>query len=182
MKNKRVAWNKGKKGYYTASVETREKISAALMGRKHSPETRKKISLANTGHKGTFTGRRHSEDTKRRISESQKGEKGHWWGKRGENSHRWIADRSQLKVAEDRRTTAYVVWRKLVKDRDGWRCRMASEVCMGDLTAHHILPWRLHPELRYEINNGIALCRYHHPVKYKDEQSMAQHFTELIRT
>ena len=30
------------------------------------------------------------------------------------------------------------------------------------IRAHHILPWRI-VELRYNINNGITLCQFHHP-------------------
>jgi len=43
---------------------------------------------------------------------------------------------------------------------------------MGYKVAHHILPWRDYPEERYNINNGITLCQYHHPRKREDEQML----------
>lgn len=71
------------------SEETREKLSLALRGRKHSREHVKKVALANTGRKCTeetkaklraFTGERsswfgkhHSEETKKKIRETHSG-------------------------------------------------------------------------------------------------------------
>jgi NUMOD3 motif len=82
FKKGNIPWNKGLKGCYTLSEETRRKISEANKGRispnkgKHrSEETRAKISAALIGnkknnvgeHNGMF-GKHHSSRTKLMIS------------------------------------------------------------------------------------------------------------------
>lgn len=49
-------------------------------------------------------------------------------------------------------------WRKAVFKRDNWTCQ-GCEIRGGSLRAHHKKPWSTHPELRYEIDNGITLCK-----------------------
>jgi hypothetical protein len=70
-----IPWNKGKKGLYIPSAETRRKMSKAAKGRRFSDEHRKKISEANKGqipwHKGK-TGV-YSEETLKKMSEWQRG-------------------------------------------------------------------------------------------------------------
>ena len=43
---------------------------------------------------------------------------------------------------------------------------------MGNVVAHHILGFAQYPELRYEVNNGITLCHFHHPRKRIDEEKL----------
>lgn len=76
--------------------------------------------------------------------------------------------------------SAYMEWRKTVKNRDGWKCKISNQDCNGRLEAHHILPWRNFPELRYEINNGITLCHAHHPRRWAEEKRLAPYFIELV--
>jgi len=40
---------------------------------------------------------------------------------------------------------------------------------------------RDYPELRYEVNNGITLCHFHHPRKINDEMKLSPYFQELIK-
>ena len=44
----------------------------------------------------------------------------------------------------------------------------------------HFLGWSLHPELRYEINNGITLCQIHHPHKRAEEQKLIPSFRNMV--
>jgi hypothetical protein len=71
-------------------------------------------------------------------------------------------------------------WRKAVKNRDHWQCRIADENCNGKLEACHILPWSKFPELRYQINNGITLCHFHHPRKREDVEKLSPYFQKLV--
>jgi group I intron endonuclease len=75
----RVPPNKGTKGLYIASEETRRKIGLASAGRTHnvSAETRAKISAAN---KGKTKGRKHSPERRQAIADSITA----WWAKRRE--------------------------------------------------------------------------------------------------
>jgi 5-methylcytosine-specific restriction endonuclease McrA len=55
---------------------------------------------------------------------------------------------------------AYRDWRTAVYARDDWTCRQCGARSNGVyLNAHHIKQWSLHPELRYDVSNGITLCR-----------------------
>lgn len=48
-------------------------------------------------------------------------------------------------------------WARAVISRDGGKCQRCGR---GDieLHAHHIKPYETHPELRWEISNGLTLC------------------------
>lgn len=55
------------------SEETKEKISKTLTGRLESDETRKKKSESKKGDKNFFYGKKHSEESKNKISNTKKG-------------------------------------------------------------------------------------------------------------
>lgn len=106
-----------------------------------------------------------------------KGLKGY---KKGTEHYRWIADRTKLVQKQQRNDYAYVEWRKSVRDRDGWKCKISNGDCLGKIVAHHILPWAKFPELRYEVNNGITLCRFHHPRRREDEMKLSPYFQNML--
>lgn len=47
-------------------------------------------------------------------------------------------------------------WHKAVLTRDHHQCRLCHAT--RKLEVHHILPFRSHPENRWEVSNGITLC------------------------
>lgn len=100
--------------------------------------------------------------------------------KPGELSFHWKKDRSTLVKRQERNDSAYKGWRKSVRDRDGWLCKMVNSDCLGKVVAHHILPWAEFPELRYEVNNGITLCNFHHPRKRDEEMRLSPYFQSLL--
>jgi hypothetical protein len=63
-----------------------------MLGRKHTEETKKKISEFRktcVGEKASMYGKTHSEEARRKLSEFRKtctGERNHMYGRRGENS------------------------------------------------------------------------------------------------
>ena len=100
---------------------------------------------------------------------------------RGEKSCHYKLDRTALRMGDDRFTDyRHKVWAKEVKNRDKWSCRIADNNCDGRLEAHHILPWNNFPELRYEVNNGITLCRHHHPRKKSEVEKLSPYFQKLV--
>lgn len=102
---------------------------------------------------------------------------------KGRKPGNYIEDRSKLaKAKEQRNDTRHHEWSKNVKNRDGWKCKISNGSCSGRLEAHHILSWRSHEELRYEVNNGITLCHFHHPRKRNDEISLSPYFMDLIKS
>jgi len=54
------------------------------------------------------------------------------------------------------------VWRLDVYERDGFTCRKCGDNIGGNLIAHHILPYALYPELRFDVDNGLTLCKRCH--------------------
>jgi predicted phage replisome organizer len=60
----------------------------------------------------------------------------------------------------DRNSDAYKQWRKDVYERDGYKCQKCGT--MKELQAHHIEHWKNNKDLRYDVNNGITLCRRCH--------------------
>lgn len=54
----------------------------------------------------------------------------------------------------------YRKWRTSVFERDNWICQICGS--KGFVQGHHIKSWANFPKLRYEINNGISLCKKCH--------------------
>lgn len=169
------------------SDETKHKMSIAQTGKKRSHETRIKLSLLRKGTK-------LSEEHKRKIGQSHVGnkynlgrkiseqtrEKMRASAKKGCDSPVWV--NGNYKKQDTRNDSAYQGWAKQIKKRDDWKCKINNEECCGRMEVHHILSWRDHPELRYEVNNGITLCHKHHPRKHDDETRLSPYFTSLIKS
>jgi len=81
---------------------------------------------------------------------------------RGENHPNWQGGITPINH-KIRNSLESKAWIKSVKLRDGHKCKIGNKDCSGKLEAHHILSWSEYPELRYQINNGITLCHFHHP-------------------
>lgn len=56
-----------------------------------------------------------------------------------------------------RESTRYVRWRKKVYERDNYTCQECGATGVY-LNAHHIKPFILFPEYRFDLSNGITLC------------------------
>ena len=74
----------------------------------------------------------------------------------------------------------YKKWRKSVYSRDRYRCRFPGCVSKSRLNAHHIRRWADNPLLRFDVSNGITLCRYHHDIVTGKESEYEQLFLNLI--
>lgn len=84
---------------------------------------------------------------------------------KGSNSVFWKGGKTKLsKLARTR--TVYLEWRNKVFERDSYTCQKCKiKSGCGHrvfLHAHHIKEFSLHTELRYEISNGITLCKNCH--------------------
>lgn len=100
----------------------------------------------------------------------------------GEKHPRWIKDRSKVIGRHNRpfHDSSYKQWRKSVLERDEWKCKIADENCRGKIICHHILTWQENPDARYDINNGIALCHFHHPRTREEEKRLAPKLQALL--
>ncbi len=162
------------------------------IGYKHTEETKKKLSKLKKGKPFSGvsydrTGEKLSKEHIEKIRQSHIGKKWSDEGKKkisGKNHYRWIEDRTKLQKYgdsnKDRRSSIYRDWRLNVWKRDGFKCRMSNSDCGGQLEAHHILSYTKYPELRYETNNGITLCKNHHPRRRKEEVQLIPVFKELV--
>lgn len=68
----------------------------------------------------------------------------------------------------DRNSLLYKQWRSAVFQRDNYTCQSCGS--KKNLQAHHIVYWRdcvSNPKLRYDIENGITLCRKCHLKAHK---------------
>lgn len=177
--------------------ETRKKMSESAKKRKREPlseETKRKIGLANSKKKRT-------DEEKLHLSLLKKGKKlpkrSKIWCENLSNAlkgncpsiesreknrksqlKRWYGD-GIIPERENRDNSKYRDWSKEVKKRDNWKCKICGS--SENLEAHHILPWRDFPEERYNINNGITLCKLHHPHKHDKENRLINTFKELIK-
>lgn len=61
-----------------------------------------------------------------------------------------------------KRTTEDREWRYSVLSRDNYTCQGKADEHHSQLHAHHIKSYAKYPELRYDVNNGITLCRSCH--------------------
>lgn len=182
----RKGWNFGLKCPH--SEETKIKIGLGNKGKIRSEETKRKISEIVTANPNMYwKGKKrpevskwlHTEEVAKKISEAQKGKPKPYL--QGDKNWKWIKDRSLVKTG-DRflNDPLQKQWRRAVKDRDRWKCRIADENCSGRLEAHHILPWSKFSELRYKTNNGITLCHAHHPRKANDVAKLSPFFQSLV--
>jgi len=170
-------------GKWVRTPEFRQRMSEMRKGKPISPKWHRTSPAWNKG-------KTLSAAHKASLSAShKKNPQPYWLGKKrpnmtGENHPQWISDRDTLQrygdERKDRRSSAYNAWRKAVWLRDNFACKIANPDCVGRIEAHHILGWKEHPELRYEVNNGITLCHFHHPRKRNDEMRLSPYFKELI--
>lgn len=64
----------------------------------------------------------------------------------------------------ERNMPEYIEWRRSVYQRDNYTCQKCGN--KSDLNAHHIKPWSGYPELRFDVNNGLTLCKDCHSLEH----------------
>lgn len=157
-----------------------------LLNKVVSLETRKKMSDSHKKEKhnqwkGGFP---NCKDCGKKLAvrKSKLGVCGQCKGKyfRGENNPSWKG--GNIIKKNERNDPSYHRWRQSVYYRDNFKCKIENKDCNGRIEAHHILGWSSHPELRYQINNGITLCQTHHPHKRVEEKRLSPYFQDLILT
>ncbi len=75
---------------------------------------------------------------------------------------------------------AYKKWRREVVERDKRKCQYPGCSCKKSLQAHHILPWAEYPALRFNVQNGITLCRKHHDMVWGREKDFIKIFHDIL--
>ncbi len=143
-----------------------------------------------------FTGKHHTDETKALISKNRKGKskgnshgftQGHIpWNKgkphqvhdqewrdkvsaanSGQNHWNWKGGISAENRA-DRNGSKRKEWTMAVFRRDYWTCKTCGfHGQKADMVAHHIIHWSKSKELRFDVSNGITLCRSCHCALHK---------------
>lgn len=69
---------------------------------------------------------------------------------------------------EDRRSAQYKNWKQNVLKRDKYVCQNCGS--KNNLVAHHINPFAIYKEERFDVNNGVTLCQKCHREVHQDER------------
>ncbi len=158
---------KGIPGYWkgkTIPEEARAKMRAARKGMKLSPEHRRNIALASLGRKASesklekMRNRRHSPETIQKMR-----------GRCGEKCPAWKGGISPINAAL-RNSAEGRAWRKSVFIRDNRTCQdcgaKSENGIRVDIHAHHIKSFADFPDLRFDVDNGVTLCRECHGTRH----------------
>ena len=122
--------------------------------KKFSKKHLENMSISHIGNSGYWTGKKRSPELMKRLAylSSQR---------RGSLNPMWKGGITPISHLI-RATRWYKEWRQSVYQRDSYTCQ-----CCGykgkDIVAHHCYPFSQYPEFRFEVNNGITLCRECHP-------------------
>lgn len=105
----------------------------------------------------------------------------------GEKSHLWKGGKTKWNSLL-RQRAKYKEWRKKVFERDNYTCQNKNCLFCGNLkgsflNAHHIKSWNNHPELRYDLENGITYCEEFHIKSKKFHKGIAgkSYFKRFLR-
>ena len=97
---------------------------------------------------------------------------------RGENNYQWNPNKSE----GERNTPEYREWRRKVLIRDEYICQKCGETYWS-MTAHHVLNFKDNASLRYDVSNGVTLCRPCHiefHTKYGFEDNDGEQLIDFI--
>lgn len=155
------------------SEETREKMRLSHLGKKRTEEFCQKNGERTKGKKYSL-GYHHTDEHKQMMSSLKRGVpmsettreklRDAWIRGRenriGENAPAWKGGVTPLNMLI-RNNEETARWRQIVFRRDRWTCQSCG-VKTKDLHAHHIKEFSSHPELRFDENNGITMCRSCH--------------------
>jgi len=129
--------------------EVKQRRSVALREAKRDPQQRQRQSDISRSRWSDPARRKQMSDLMEEIWSDQELRRRHSISMGGDG------DLDRMSIHRDFRK-----WTKSVKERDGRRCQCCDSA--ENLHAHHIKPKALHPELAFDISNGITLCESCH--------------------
>ena len=152
---------------YKHTPETIAKISSTKMGHPVSAETRIRMSVAGRNRlpmnkttrakiSATLMGHPVDVEIRKKISESQRGEKNHCYGKMGDKAPGWKGGITPENY-KIRSGLAMKGWRRAIFMRDNFTCQKCG-VRGAHLHAHHIIPFSVDKDKRFDEDNGKTLC------------------------
>ena len=133
------------KGIFLRTEEHKKHISEALKGRKCSAIHVENNRKAQTGKLCPW------------VTEMNKGHFGS-----GNPNWKGGITRETVRI---RNSFSSFIWRNSVRERDKWTCRRCGSI--KQIHAHHLFNFFDYPALRFDINNGVSLCRECHFIFHK---------------
>ena len=102
---------------------------------------------------------------------------------RGLKHHAYNPNLTDKERIINRETVENIRWRNAVYERDDYTCQVCHDKRGGNLEAHHLNSYTDFPEERYDLSNGITLCkschgRFHHAYTYY--HNTREQFTEWL--
>lgn len=100
-----------------------------------------------------------------------------WDHTRGPNHYNWkggVASENQIQ----RKSKEYQKWRKAVFQREKYTCNVCKHHGKG-LEAHHRKHWAHRPEIRFDVSNGITLCKKCHRIIHQWSKRLAEEYEDL---
>lgn len=154
------------------TIEARQKISKSLMGNhyakgfRHTDETKRKVSLASKRQDHSWKlGLKRSEQSCKKQGETlhknwQEGKYIKLNRAKGEHHWNW---KGGINPVNDtiRKSTEMKLVKRACFERDSFTCQECNQIG-GELSAHHIKPFSLFPELRFALDNLVTLCKSCH--------------------
>ena len=148
-----VAWNKGLKGVNQQSDEAKEKHRIA--GKKNRPI-------------GIF---HHTEETKRLLSEKSRLNNPRYWlgkiGMVGSLNPRYNPNLTTEDRVDRRNVAETIAWGEAVKERDNYTCQVCQRRGVY-LHSHHKIPFAMSKAGRYNVTNGITICKECHTTFHRE--------------
>jgi predicted restriction endonuclease len=77
-----------------------------------------------------------------------------------------------LDSVEARRSSDYMKWHDAVLERDNYTCFICGNIDRNNKQPHHLNRWRDYPEQRFDIDNGICVCKKHHHILTSTEKKV----------
>jgi len=142
-------------GLKKSAAYLREKQRKNATGRVLSEESREKIRQKALGRIYSKDSVQKQLDTKKRRGTLLKGDK----------HPSWKGGKPWLRFRDER----YVAWRNAVLERDSYVCQDCGRQCKKHergLAAHHLKSYADYPEFRYDLANGLTLCRMCHMTRH----------------
>lgn len=127
-----------------------------MKGTTMSAESRAKMSAAAKARPSNRIGKKHTVETRAKISAVVRVR-----ALRGAAAPGYI-DGKGVERRGERLSEQAKQWRYDVMARDEFMCIHCGDDQGGNLVAHHRKPWSTHPELRFDLNNGVTLCEACH--------------------
>jgi len=152
---KTVRWWAQKYGLKKSATYLAQKQGNNSRGHSVSPEHREKLRQNRLG-------KTMSKETAAKIIKTKR-ERGTLL--KGEKHPSWKGGKPWLRFKDER----YVAWRNAVLERDSYVCQDCGRQCKKrerGLAAHHLKSYTDYPEFRYDIANGLTLCRMCHMTRH----------------